>query len=737
MKIRNFRLPVYLFCLLIAFGGALDSRADTVTYQGLLSNSSGGLQLGSFDFTFRLYAAPLDGEFLWQEVHPGVITDEGRFRVELGTFDPEGLATAIRSEAELWLGISVDAGTEMLPRHRLAATPRALRAGYADGLAPGAITGEMIVGSSITLDKLESFCQPGDILVMGIDGWECGSEPACFPEPEICDGLDNDCDGATDESLATPACDNQQGVCAGSVRTCGGVSGWSACGTADYGPNYQTLEEGACDKLDNDCNGTVDDLWLDPFGRYVSDENCGSCGYSCVGRLPNATSTCSITDSFPVCVISECHPGQFDLNGNPGDGCECIATEEICDGLDNNCNGLVDEGFPSLGESCSAGIGSCQRFGVLMCEQGGSTPQCSVIPGTAVTETCNSIDDDCNGQVDETFPTLGGSCAEGIGACQRIGVVRCSAIDDTQTECSVIGGSGEQEICDGLDNDCDDQTDEDLSPVSCSMQAGVCAGSTRQCGGTAGFLECGKTEYGLDFEFTELSCDGKDNNCDGEYDEKFGLGESCGFGVCAGGVVICSNDGGVTCSTKPLATPETCNGEDDDCDGIVDEGCPVEGDIVITEIMPNPASVDDNAGEWFELKNVSGNSASLTGCSIHDDSMTHNIVGPLTVGAGEFLLFAVNGKVNTNGGLIVDYVYTGFAFANPGDSLTLKCGFSDIDKVDFDSITYPYAPGVSMQLDPVFEDHLDNNDVANWCAGVARYGDGDFGSPGEQNGACP
>jgi hypothetical protein len=174
MKNQVFRAAVVLLCLSIVFGFAPAGHADTFTYQGLLSNSSGVPQRGAFDMVFRLYADPEGGEFLWEETHPGVTTDDGRFSVELGGSDPDGLALVIRGNPALWLGIMIDSGGEMTPRQRLSPTPRALRAQYADDVAIGAITGEMIAGGSISLDKLAPVCQPGEILVMGTAGWECG-----------------------------------------------------------------------------------------------------------------------------------------------------------------------------------------------------------------------------------------------------------------------------------------------------------------------------------------------------------------------------------------------------------------------------------------------------------------------------------------------------------------------------------------------------------------------------------
>jgi hypothetical protein len=73
---------------------------------------------------------------------------------------------------------------------------------------------------------------------------------------------------------------------------------------------------------------------------------------------------------------------------------------EICDGIDNDCNGQVDEGF-NVGAACTNGVGACQAAGVIVCGPGGTGSFCNATPGTPSPEICDGIDNDCNGQVDE------------------------------------------------------------------------------------------------------------------------------------------------------------------------------------------------------------------------------------------------------------------------------------------------------------------------------------------------
>jgi hypothetical protein len=144
--------------------------------------------------------------------------------------------------------------------------------------------------------------------------------PDYEPVELSCDGLDNDCDGATDADLPLNPCSLQAGVCAGSVKTCAGAGGWQACGPADYGPDYEP-EEVSCDYRDNDCDGVVDEPFIDPgSGMYVNDENCGACNNSCVGRFPNATGYCEVQGQAACSYV--CEDNWYECDGNPTNGCE-------------------------------------------------------------------------------------------------------------------------------------------------------------------------------------------------------------------------------------------------------------------------------------------------------------------------------------------------------------------------------------------------------------------------------
>ena len=126
-----------------------------------------------------------------------------------------------------------------------------------------------------------------------------------------------------------------------------------------------------------------------------------------------------------ACREGDCRPVSncIDLDGDGyGQGCalgpDCRddnpainpGATEVCDGVDNNCNSLIDEGFPGVGQACTAGQGACRAMGTNICGPNGQVV-CDATPGQPTMEVCDGVDNDCNGIVDDGMVCPTPSCA--------------------------------------------------------------------------------------------------------------------------------------------------------------------------------------------------------------------------------------------------------------------------------------------------------------------------------------
>ncbi len=160
------------------------------------------------------------------------------------------------------------------------------------------------------------------------------------------------------------------------------------------------------------------------------------------------------------------------------------------------------------------------------------------------------------------------------------------------------------------------------------------------------------------------------------------------------------------------------------------------GDVVITEIMQNPSAVYDSDGEWFEIYNTTDHAIDLEGWYIKDDDTDQHQIsngGSLVIASGDYLVLGVNANQATNGGVPVDYQYSGFILGNGADEvvLLLPDGTTEIDRVMYDGgPEWPDPTGASMYFTIPYS--ADNNDPANWqTSSIVWEGSaGDKGSPG-------
>ena len=317
------------------------------------------------------------------------------------------------------------------------------------------------------------------------------------PPPEMCNGKDDNCNGLIDEGVSNmcPLSNNPNDPD-------------NLLGT---GAKHCALE--TCNCLDDDCDGLIDE-----------------------GFAPNAC----------------------------GMGCGCAVPPEICDGLDNDCDGDIDEGF-NVGQACTNnGVGACRRGGLLACLPNGSGTMCDAPVVTPGIEICNNIDDNCNGQVDEgTLPGVGQPCGNMLGTCMA-GVTACR---NGQIICNTTSMPG-VETCNGLDDNCDGVIDNGVFPqtgqaclcpglTAAQVGVGLCKGGKLICRGVAGFV-C----EGCVLPMKEI-CNGLDDECDGVSDTMAMCpsGFACREGqctlACRGGEFPCP--GGYKC-VNDFCLPERCAG---------------------------------------------------------------------------------------------------------------------------------------------------------------------------------
>ncbi len=451
------------------------------------------------------------------------------------------------------------------------------------------------------------------------DGWaactECDdSDAAVNPgATELCNGVDDDCDGTIDEDDAADATTwyadgdaDGYGDPDTTTAACSQPSGFVAdsgdCDDSEAGVNPAATE--LCDGVDNDCDGSIDEDDAADAATWYADTDAD--GY---GDAGSTTAAC-VQPSGYVGDDTDCDDGDAAVNPD---------AMELCDGVDNDCDGATDEDDAAdaatwyadtdgdgYGDASASTTACTQPSGFVSdgddCDDGDS----AINP--AATELCDGVDNDCDGGIDEDDAAdattwYADADSDGYGdamsttdACDQPSgyVVDASDCDDG----SATVNPAATELCDGADNDCDGDTDEDDAADTTTWYAdadadghGDATSTADACEAPSGYVadstDCDDSDGAVNPDATEL-CDGVDDDCDGAIDEDdaadastwYADTDSDGFGDDASTTAACEAPSGFvaddtdcddTDSAVNTAATELCNGEDDDCDGSIDE----------------------------------------------------------------------------------------------------------------------------------------------------------------------
>ncbi len=490
------------------------------------------------------------------------------------------------------------------------------------------------------------------------------------------------------------------------------------CDDTEAGVNPEAEE--VCNGVDDNCDEIIDTDAVDAPLWYADADGDG------YGDAEVTELACEAPSDF-VADATDCDDAAVTVS--PGG-------EEVCDGIDNDCNTLIDESsatdaLPWYADQDGDGFGDPNAV-ELACETPGTgylsdNTDCDdaasgVFPGAE--ETCDGVDNNCDSFVDEDAATDAltfyadadadgyGDSASTLDNCDAVAPSGYVASSDDCDDQATAVNPGATEVCDALD------TDEDCSGAADDNDPGV-------TGTTMWYPDADGDGFGDDTDAGQALCEQPSGTVSDNTD--------------------CNDDpnnGGA--DQYPGNTDIPQNGIDEDCSGsdaLNGVSDLTTGDLVITEVMADPLAVNNSDGEWFEIYNATADDVDLDGLVVSSTISTptsFTVSGTVSLASGGYVVFGNNADAATNGGVTVDYEYvSSFSnLVNGGDDLTLNNGSIDIDSVSWECGGFRSAPGAAMALDVSLLTATDNDIYDSWCDADTDIGSGDFGTPGAANAAC-